>query len=168
MLAKDSATIAYSAEPELLTVGVLKSGAMSILQGLADLNIISLKKQVVKEDYVPIKIDDLIRDIDSEFEDLELETYDEETKESFIASAEQLKNLLVNASIKKTPRVLAFYKGYFGLVWSAKNDDSIYLYAIPKGKLFYNRVGEDGDEVRRIKPEKKAFESLIKEINIMV
>jgi hypothetical protein len=134
MLAKDSATIAYSAEPELLTVGV----------------------------------SDLIRDIDLEFEDLELETYDEETQKSFSASAEQLKDLLANVSIKKIPDVLAFYKGYFGLVWDAKNEDSIYLYSIPGEKLFYNRVGEDGDEVRRIEPERIAFEALIKEINLMV
>jgi hypothetical protein len=134
MLAKDSATIAYSAEPELLTVGV----------------------------------SDLIKDIDLEFEDLELETYDEETQKSFSASAKQLKDLLANASIKEIPEILTFHKGYFGLAWDAKNDDSIYLYSIPGGKLFYNRVGKDGDEVRRIKPEKKEFESLIKEINLMV
>jgi hypothetical protein len=45
MLAKDSATIAYSAEPQVLTVSVLKDGAIKILQELANLNIISMKKQ---------------------------------------------------------------------------------------------------------------------------
>jgi hypothetical protein len=45
---KDSATIAYPADPQVLTVSILKNGAMSILQGLADLNIISIKKQVVR------------------------------------------------------------------------------------------------------------------------
>jgi len=45
---KDSATIAYSADPQVLVVSVLKNGAMNILQGLADLNIISIKKQVVR------------------------------------------------------------------------------------------------------------------------
>jgi|TergutMp193P3_1026864.scaffolds.fasta_scaffold07018_8 hypothetical protein len=43
MQLKDSATIAYSSEPQVLTVSVLKNGAMSILQGLADLGIISIK-----------------------------------------------------------------------------------------------------------------------------
>ncbi len=44
MLVKDSATIAYSAEPQVLAVSVLKNGAMGILQALADLGIISIKK----------------------------------------------------------------------------------------------------------------------------
>jgi len=44
MQAKDSATIAYSVDPQVLTVSVLKNGAMSILQGLADLGVISIKK----------------------------------------------------------------------------------------------------------------------------
>jgi len=44
MQAKDSATIAYSVEPQVLTVSVLKNGAMSVLQALADLRIISIKK----------------------------------------------------------------------------------------------------------------------------
>jgi len=44
MQAKDSATIAYSAEPQVLTVSVLKNGAMSILQALADLRLISIKR----------------------------------------------------------------------------------------------------------------------------
>jgi len=43
MQLKDSATIAYSSVPQVLTVSVLKNGAMSILQGLADLGIISIK-----------------------------------------------------------------------------------------------------------------------------
>jgi hypothetical protein len=45
MQAKDSATIAYSAEPQVLTVNVLKNGAMNILQALADLRLITIKKQ---------------------------------------------------------------------------------------------------------------------------
>jgi hypothetical protein len=44
MQAKDSASVAYSAEPQVLTISVLKNGAMSVLQGLADLGIISIKK----------------------------------------------------------------------------------------------------------------------------
>jgi hypothetical protein len=43
MQLKDSSAIAYSAEPQVLTVSVLKNGAMGILQGLADLGIISIK-----------------------------------------------------------------------------------------------------------------------------
>jgi hypothetical protein len=134
MLAKDSATIAYSAEPELLTVGVLN----------------------------------LIKDIDSEMEDLELEKYDEQTKKSFIASAEQLKKMLANASIKKTPDIVAFYKGYFGLIWDTKDDDCIYLYSMPGKKLFYNKVGENYSETRTVNADRKIFENLIKEINLMV
>jgi hypothetical protein len=45
---KDSATLAYSANPQVLVVSVLKDGAMSILQGLEDLNIISIKKQIIR------------------------------------------------------------------------------------------------------------------------
>ena len=48
MKLKDSATVAYSANPQVLTISILKDGAMSILQGLADLNIISIKKQIVR------------------------------------------------------------------------------------------------------------------------
>ncbi len=44
MQLKDSAAVAYSAESPVLTVSVLKNGAMSILQSLADLGIISIKK----------------------------------------------------------------------------------------------------------------------------
>ncbi|MDR2580628.1 MAG: hypothetical protein LBC85_06520 [Fibromonadaceae bacterium] len=46
MQLKDSATVAYSAEPEVLTISVLKDGVMSILQGLADLRLINIKRQV--------------------------------------------------------------------------------------------------------------------------
>jgi hypothetical protein len=48
MQAKDSAAIAYSSEPQVLTVSVLKNGAMSILQALADLGIISIRKEIVR------------------------------------------------------------------------------------------------------------------------
>jgi hypothetical protein len=44
MQAKDSATIAYLAEPQELTINVLKNGAINILQALADLGIISINK----------------------------------------------------------------------------------------------------------------------------
>ncbi|MDR2999694.1 MAG: hypothetical protein LBU89_00395 [Fibromonadaceae bacterium] len=48
MQVKDSARIAYSVEPQALTVNVLKSGAMSILQELAKLKFISLSKPIKK------------------------------------------------------------------------------------------------------------------------
>ena len=48
MQAKDSAKIAYSAEPQVLAVSVLKSGAMSILQELVKLKFISLSKPIKK------------------------------------------------------------------------------------------------------------------------
>jgi hypothetical protein len=44
MQAKDSATIKYSVEPQELTINILKNGTMSILQALADLRLISIKK----------------------------------------------------------------------------------------------------------------------------
>jgi len=44
MQLKDSATIEYSVEPQELTINVLKNGAMNILQALADLRLISIKK----------------------------------------------------------------------------------------------------------------------------
>jgi len=54
MQAKDSATIAYSIEPQVLTVSVLKNGAMSILQALADLGIISIKKTNIAKNEVSL------------------------------------------------------------------------------------------------------------------
>jgi len=57
MQVKDSATIAYSAEPQVLTVNVLKNGAMNILQALADLGIISIKKEIVRCG-VPVPVDE--------------------------------------------------------------------------------------------------------------
>jgi hypothetical protein len=50
MQLKDSAAIAYSAEPQVLTINVLKSGAMNILQELAKLKFISLNKPIMRED----------------------------------------------------------------------------------------------------------------------
>jgi len=44
MQVKDSATIKYSVEPQELTINILKNGAMNILQALADLKLISIKK----------------------------------------------------------------------------------------------------------------------------
>jgi len=49
MQAKDSAAIVYSTEPQVLTVSVLKNGAMSILQELAKLKFISLSKPAIKK-----------------------------------------------------------------------------------------------------------------------
>lgn len=48
MKLKDSGTITYSADPPMLTVSLLKDGAMSVLKALADLGIIGLKKEVVR------------------------------------------------------------------------------------------------------------------------
>jgi len=45
---KDSATIAYSAGPSVFTITVLKEGAINILKGLADLGVISMKKEIVR------------------------------------------------------------------------------------------------------------------------
>jgi len=48
MQAKDSAKIMYLAEPQILTVSVLKNAAMSILQELEKLKFISLSKPIKK------------------------------------------------------------------------------------------------------------------------
>lgn len=45
MKLKDSATITWSTEPEIFSVSALKNGAKNILMSLADLGIISMKKQ---------------------------------------------------------------------------------------------------------------------------
>jgi hypothetical protein len=37
MQVKDSATIAYSAEPQMLTISILKDGVMDILKSLANM-----------------------------------------------------------------------------------------------------------------------------------
>jgi hypothetical protein len=54
MKLKDSATIAYSAEPEVLTISVLKREVMGILQGLADLGGISIKRTGVTKPEVSL------------------------------------------------------------------------------------------------------------------
>jgi len=54
MQAKDSAAIAYSVEPPVLTISVLKNGAMGILQALADLGIISIKKTDVAKQEISL------------------------------------------------------------------------------------------------------------------
>jgi hypothetical protein len=48
MQAKDSASATYSVESQVLTVNILKSGAMNILQELAKLKFISLSKPIKK------------------------------------------------------------------------------------------------------------------------
>jgi hypothetical protein len=105
----------------------------------------------------------LIKDIDSE-----MEVLDKQTQEIFLVSAEQLKKLLVNESIKKTPDILMFNKGYAGLVWEAKGDESIFLYSIPDGTLFFNRVRVGFSETHTMSADKKQFSALIRKINAMV
>jgi len=46
---KDSATIAYSAEPQVLTVSILKDGVMDILKGLANMKLIKLEAAIGNE-----------------------------------------------------------------------------------------------------------------------
>jgi len=64
--------------------------------------------------YIPTISERLIKEVDSEIDALEIDN--NQIKESFTASAVQLKKLLVNESIKKTPDVVMFNKGYVGLV----------------------------------------------------
>jgi hypothetical protein len=40
---KDSGTIAYSAEPQMLTISILKDGVMDVLKGLASMKLIKLE-----------------------------------------------------------------------------------------------------------------------------
>jgi hypothetical protein len=118
--------------------------------------------------YIPTISELLIKEVDSEMDDaLEIDS-NRQIKESFIVSAEQLKKLLLNESIKKTPDVLMFNKGYVGLVWETKNDESVFVYSIPDGTLFFNRVGANFSETRNIDANKKHFSALIEKINAMV
>jgi len=117
--------------------------------------------------YISAISERLIEEIDSEIDALEMDN-DGQIKKSFIASAKQLKRLLVNESIKKTPDVAMFNKGYVGLVWETKNDESVFVYSIPDGTLFFNKVGINSSETRIIDADRKLFSDLIKEINAMV
>jgi len=46
---KDSAAIAYSAEPQMLTISILKDGVMDILKGLANMKLIKLEAAIGSE-----------------------------------------------------------------------------------------------------------------------
>ena len=105
----------------------------------------------------------IIKDIDSEIDALS-----KQIQKSFIASAEQLKKLLINESIKNAPDVVMFNKGYVGLVWETKDDENVFVYSIPDGTLFFNRVGINFSETRTLEANKKYFSVLIKKINAMV
>ena len=100
--------------------------------------------------------------------DIEIDALNDQIKEKFLASAEQLKKLLVNEFIKNTPDVLMFNKGYVGLIWETKDDGSIFVYSIPDGSLFYNKVGINFSETRTLEANKNNFAYLIKMINLMV
>jgi len=117
--------------------------------------------------YISAISERLIKEIDSEIDALEMDN-DGQIKKSFIASANQLKRLLVNESIKKTPDVVMFNKGYVGLVWEAKSDESIFVYSIPDGTLFFNTVGINSSKTHIIDANKELFSDLIKKINAMV
>jgi hypothetical protein len=117
--------------------------------------------------YIPTISERLAKDVDSEIDALEMGN-NKQIKESFIASAKQLKMLLVNESIKKTPDVVMFNKGYVGLVWETKSDESVFVYSIPDGTLFFNRVGINFSETRIIDANREFFSDLIKKINAMV
>jgi hypothetical protein len=109
----------------------------------------------------------LIKEINSEIDALEIDN-NKQIKESFVASAKQLKRLVVNESIKKNPDVVMFNKGYVGLVWETKDDESVFVYSIPDGTLFFNRVGVNFSETRVIDANRKLFSDLMKKINAMV
>jgi len=46
---KDSASIAYSAEPQVLTISILKDGVMDILKSLANMKLIRLETSRERE-----------------------------------------------------------------------------------------------------------------------
>jgi len=56
MQARDSVTIAYSAEPEVLTISILKSSAKNVLQALVDLGAVNIRKAKVAEQDVYEKV----------------------------------------------------------------------------------------------------------------
>ena len=105
----------------------------------------------------------IIKDID-----LEMDALNQQTQKYFSASAEQLKRLLVNESIKNTPDVVMFNKGYVGLVWETMADESVFVYSIPDGTLFFNKVGINFSETRILEANKKHFSALIRNINAIV
>jgi len=115
---------------------------------------------------IPTISERLIKEIDSEIDALEIDN--NQIKKSFIASAAQLKKLLVNESIKKTPDVVMFNKGYVGLVWETKNDESVFVYSMFDETLFFNKVGINSSETRTLNANRNIFSDLIKEINAMV
>lgn len=121
-----------------------------------------------EDDLVPTISELVLMDIESEIAGLAEDEYDAPTRRSFAESAEQLKGLLLGLSIHKTPDVLIFKKGYVGLSWDAKNDDSLFLYSIPGGTIFYNRVGKEGSKTATVYARKKPFNDLIKKINSLV
>jgi len=116
--------------------------------------------------YIPTISERLIKEIDSEIDALEMDN--NQIKKSFIVSAAQLKKLLVNESIKKTPDVVMFNKGYVGLVWETKNDESVFVYSMFDETLFFNKVGINSSETRTLNANRNIFSDLIKEINAMV
>ena len=113
----------------------------------------------------PTKTEYLVKNINIELCEIGADEYDEQLRNSFINSAKQLKDLLFDVYIEKTPDVVMFHKGYFGLAWDTKEDDSIFLYSIPDGTLFFNEVGKYHSNRRIIKAEKELFKNLIENIN---
>jgi len=111
----------------------------------------------------PVISEHITKDINDE-----LNSLNDQIKNLFMDSANQIKELLINEFIKIVPDIVMFNKGYVGLVWETKNNDNIFIYSIPDGTLFFNKVGLNFSETRTIAANKNNFSDLIKEINLLV
>lgn len=110
-----------------------------------------------------------IQEIESEIDMLDQNDYTEEKFHTFITTAEQLKRLLVNESIKVVPDVVTFHGGFVGLSWETKDDKTVFLYSLPDNTLFFHMVGRNNFcEKFTTAATKQNFSSLIKKINELV
>lgn len=127
--------------------------------------------QVSQDPFLAIKTQSerTIQEIESEIDSMEQENYTEEKFKSFVTSAEKLKYLLMNETIKVVPDVITFHGGFIGLSWETRDDKTIFLYAIPNNTLFFHMVGKNNfSEKFTLTASKQNFSSVIKKINELV
>jgi hypothetical protein len=140
-----------------------KSELMELLANEVSNSANTLKEKEMPQGILSKINNNIIKEID-----FEINALNNNIREKFIASALQLKELLINESIKCMPDVVTFNKGYVGLVWETKNNENIFIYSIPDGSLFYNKVGVNSSETYTMEATKENISNLIKTINIMV
>lgn len=110
-----------------------------------------------------------IENIESEIDSLHEDDFTSEVFDIIIQSSEKLKSFLANENMSKSADVIVFHKGYVGLTWETKDNKTIFLYALPNDKLFFNMVGEnDFSERFTVDATKENFSSLISKINPLV